>query len=180
MNLKLHKLARTTPAIRKEIQTSTLTYKELREKYGISYDTIYKWRKRKDTQDRSHTRHNLLSKIDQTGEILIKELRESLELSLDDITEVMRRCIDKTLSRGAVYRCLKRLGLSKRPQKAGEDSPQRFDPESRPGYIHMDVKYLTKLQKKRTYVYAAIDRATRYVYVEGPGNVNKNVFFRKI
>ena len=37
-----------------------------------------------------------------------------------------------------------------------------------PGFVHVDVKYLPQMpdQDQRTYLFAAIDRATRWVYVE--------------
>ena len=61
---------------------------------------------------------------------------------------------------------MKRCGVAKRPPGAGLATPQRFETTTEPGYIHMDVKYLTKLRGKRSYVYVAIDRLTRYVYAE--------------
>jgi len=40
--------------------------------------------------------------------------------------------------------------------------------EYAPGFVHADVKYLPQLpdQDQRTYLFAAIDRATRWAYVE--------------
>ena len=35
-----------------------------------------------------------------------------------------------------------------------------------PGYIHVDIKYLPKIDGERTYLYVAIDRATRLVFVK--------------
>lgn len=167
MEIKLHKLARTTPAIRKEIQGSDMVAKDLAKKYGVDISTIYKWRKRNDVNDRSHTRHNLLTKFKPEEEEVVKELRVRLGLSIDDITEVVHRCINADISRSAVYRCLKRLGVAKRaPNHAGEAAPKQFEERTTPGYIHMDVKHLTNLAGKRSYVYVAIDRVSRYVYVE--------------
>lgn len=165
MELKLHKLARTTPAIRAEIRQSSLSPKELAKKYNLSMDTIYKWRNRDDVSDRSHKRHNLLSSLSAIDEEIVIELRTKLDLSLDDITEVMRRCINPSLTRSSIYRAMKRCGVVKRA-KASEEKPQRFEKVSQCGYIHMDVKYLTKLDGKRSYLYVAIDRLTRYVYTE--------------
>ena len=36
-----------------------------------------------------------------------------------------------------------------------------------PGYVHVDVKYLPQMQNedKRRYVFVAIDRATRWVFI---------------
>jgi len=117
------------------------------------------------SSDRSHARHNLLTSTSDVEEKLIVELRKALNLSLDDVVEMMQRCVNKDLSRSSIYRCMKRHGVAKRPQEAGVASHSAFDEESC-GFIHMDVKYLTKLSDKRSYVYVAIDRATRYVYIE--------------
>lgn len=93
MQVRIHKLARTTPAIRQEIQSSNLSYRELSSTYKISLDTVYKWKKRKSIQDKTHTRHNLLSSVNQREEAIIAELRTKVGLSIDDITQVRQRCI---------------------------------------------------------------------------------------
>ena len=47
------------------------------------------------------------------------------------------------------------------------DKPQVgvFEPAS-VGFIHIDLKHLPALQRRKSYAFVAIDRATRYVYVE--------------
>lgn len=164
--LVLHKNARTTPAIRAEIAKSDLSYRKIAEKYNVSLDTVVKWKKRTDVYDRSHARHNTLSSLSPVEEEIVVELRSRLGLSIDDITEVMNRCVNDKLTRSSIYRAMKRCGVAQREQKAGGAASQRFEEVTTPGYIHMDVKYLTKLQGKRSYLYVAIDRVTRYVYAE--------------
>ena len=46
MLIALHKHARTTPAVRAEIAASTETAPVLAQRYGISEQTVYKWKKR--------------------------------------------------------------------------------------------------------------------------------------
>lgn len=41
-----------------------------------------------------------------------------------------------------------------------------FTTETPAGFIHLDLKYLPPLHRKRYYAYVAIDRATRFVHVE--------------
>ena len=55
MQITLHKNARTTPAIRKEIQASTLSSNILAAKYGIRKATVLKWKNRTSIEDGSHT-----------------------------------------------------------------------------------------------------------------------------
>jgi transposase InsO family protein len=129
--------------------------------------TIYKWKKRESTQDKSHTRHNLLSSVSEREEAIISELRTKVGLSVDGITRVMQECINPKLSRSAIYRAMKRCGVNRLPE-ADKNQPhsQPFETVTEYGHIHMDVKYLPKLEGIRSYLYVAIDRMTRYVYAE--------------
>lgn len=167
MKITLHKLARTTPAIRAEIRASNLTGPELAKKFNVSLLTVYKWKNRESIEDRSHIRHNLNSSISATEEEIICELRLKLGLSIDDITEVMKRCIRPEIARSSIHRAMVRRGVTKKEKDASESiSRKNFEEVTQCGYIHMDVKYLTKLDGKRSYLYVAIDRLTRYVYAE--------------
>ena len=167
--LILHKNARTTPAIRMEIAKSELSYRKIAKKYNISLDTVVKWKKRSNVNDKSHRRNNINSSLNAVEEEIVKELRGRIGLSLDDITEIVNRCINPKLTRSSIYRTIRRCGVVKGALSATEKTPQlvgKFDAVSEYGYIHMDVKYLTKLGDKRSYLYVAIDRVTRYVYAE--------------
>ena len=55
MLIALHKNARTTPAVRAEIAASSETAPVLAQRYGITEQTVYKWKKREVFGDRSHT-----------------------------------------------------------------------------------------------------------------------------
>ncbi len=59
MLISLHRQATTTPKIRAVIQASTEPAWMVAERYGISEQTVWKWRKRDSTHDRSHTPHLL-------------------------------------------------------------------------------------------------------------------------
>jgi transposase InsO family protein len=165
MELKLHKNARTTPRIRGEIRTSTLSMRELAAKYNISVQTVHKWKHRELTTDAANIKGNLGQSTCLEEEILIIRLRKDLELSVSDISTVMREVVNPSLRRSSIYRCLKRYGLNRKP-KIVRPKPGVFPPESKCGFIHMDLKQLTKLHKQGSYVFVAIDRATRYVYAE--------------
>ena len=93
MEIKLHKLARTTPAIRKIFQESTESATVLVHRYGISQVTVYKWRRAKTIYDGSHTRKKLGQSQTPMEEELIKEMRLTARLSQSDVIEVMKRCL---------------------------------------------------------------------------------------
>lgn len=165
MMMRLHKLATTTPATRAYIQKSKAPASELVRELGVSYNTIARWRNRNEVADRSHRPHRLSISLTAEEERLVVELRQSLALSLDDIVEVLQRCVSPELSRSAVHRCLQRHGISARPAKPAD--PRRvFDTDTPAGFIHVDLKYLSRLENKAAYAFVAIDRATRFVYVE--------------
>ena len=169
----LHANATTTPKVRAEIQASSDPVAVLALRYGVSETTIRRWRGRTGTEDRSHVRHNLGQATSPVEEAIIAELRTVAGLSLDDITEVMNRCVNAKLSRGSVWRALRRAGLSRGQRRGaapgpGADSPaksQRFE-DAAFGFVHVDLKYLAKLGGRGEFVFVAIERKTRFVWVE--------------
>jgi len=167
MQIKLHANARTTPKTRAYIQNSPLSVTKLAQELGVNETTIRKWKDRSSINDRSHTRHNLNQSTTCEEEEIIIELRQKVGLSLDDITEVIHRCVNPKLSRSSLYRCLKRRDAMKRQDEPGSSTSltQKFD-DTPCGYVHIDLKHLTKLNKKPAFVFVAIERMTRFVYVE--------------
>ena len=164
MELNLHANATTTPKTRAYIQRSRKSVAELAAELGVSETTIYRWRDRTTVEDRSHRPHNLMTSLSAIEERAVCELRTSLQLPLDDIVEVMQRCINAKLSRSAIHRCLQRNGIS-RLAKPDKPKAGTFETASI-GFIHIDLKHLPALQRRASYAFVAIDRATRYVFVE--------------
>lgn len=165
MDVKLHANATTTPKVRAYIQASSASVAELAGELGVHETTIRRWRSRTTVTDRSHRPHRLATSLSEVEERLVCELRTSLGLSLDDIVEVMHRCVNPKLSRSAIHRTLKRHAISKSPPPQAA-KPGRFETDRPLGFIHLDVKHLKRLARKPAYVFVAIDRATRYVYAE--------------
>ena len=165
MELKLHANATTTPKTRAYIQASNASVAELAAELGLSESTVRRWRNRKSVHDRSHTPKRLAISLSDVEERLVCELKCNLELSLDDIVEVMHRCVNPNLSRSAIYRCLKRHGIASRMREP-RVAPGHFDVDQPFGFIHVDIKHLPPLLRQKAYVFVAIDRATRFVYLE--------------
>ncbi len=59
MLVRLHSQATTTPKIRAAIKASADPAWMVGERYGISEQTVLKWRHRDSVEDRSHTPHRL-------------------------------------------------------------------------------------------------------------------------
>ena len=127
MDLKLHANATTTPKTRAYIQASTASVADLAIELGVNESTVRRWKGRTSVADRSHVPHQLKTSLSATEEQLVVALRQELELSLDDIVEVMRRCCNDALSRSAIHRCLQRHGISQRPLSA-KPAVGRFEP----------------------------------------------------
>ena len=164
MELRLHANATTTPKTRAYIQRSKAPVAVLAAELGVGEKTIRRWRARSSVADRSHTPKRLAISLGATEERLVLELRKVLALPLDDIVEVMRRCVNPKLSRSAIHRCLRRHGVSARPKPA-KPPTGNFETAS-VGFVHVDLKHLTRLDGKPSFVFVAIDRATRFVHIE--------------
>ena len=176
MSATIHSNARTTPVIRQEIQSAPphVTNASLARKYGLTKHTVSKWRNRVGVEDGSHRPHKLHTTLSEAQEAIVLSLRELLLLSLDDLLVIAREFLNPNLSRSALDRCLRRHGVSNLKellrQREGnpQGSPSKTFKDYLPGFIHIDVKYLPQMQDEasRRYLFVAIDRATRWVYLE--------------
>ena len=94
-------------------------------------------------------------------------LRTQLLLPLDDLLAVVRDFIEPAMSRSALDRLLSRRGHSRLPAPNPPDSERKPFKAYEPGYVHVNEKYLPQMQDedKRRYVFVAIARATRWVFI---------------
>ena len=167
MLIALHKNATTTPATRAAIRVATRTDAELARQFAVSIDTVRKWRSRDSVLDVSHTAHRLQTTLNAAQEELVIHLRTSLLLPLDDLLAVVREFIEPSMSRSALDRLLRRRGHSRLPKPAAPSLATKPFKDYVPGYVHIDVKYLPQMadESARRYVFVAIDRATRWVFI---------------
>lgn len=167
MLISLHKNATTTPAIREAIQKATGSDYELARQFNVTRDTIRRWRKRTSVQDGSHTAHRLQTTLNAAQEELVIYLRTQLLLPLDDLLAVIKEFIEPDMSRSALDRLLRRRGHSRLPVPEKAPSASKPFKSYVPGFLHVDVKYLPQMadETSRRYVFVAIDRATRWVFI---------------
>lgn len=173
MNIRLHANATTTPRIRAYIQQSKRSTAELARQLNISESTVRSWRQRDFVHDRSHTPHRLQTTLTPAQEAVVVELRKTLRLPLGDLLVVTREFINEAVSQSGLHRCLVRHGVGKLSdldtvETAGEEKPAKTFKDYEPGFIHVDIKYLPQMPDEscRRYLFVAIDRATRWVYLE--------------
>ena len=173
---QVHPMARTTPRTRTEIKASTGSLSAVANRYNITVATVRKWKGREHAQDRSHRPHRLCTTLTVGQEMLVVELRRTLLLPLDDLLAVTREFINADVSRSGLGRCLKRHGVSElknlQPEVQGEPKVLKTFKDYEPGFLHIDIKYLPQMpdESHRRYLYVAIDRATRWVYMRSYRN----------
>jgi hypothetical protein len=71
MQVSLHKNARTTSVIRRELQASSEPTSVLAERYSLSPITVRKWRARDRSEDASHRSHTLHTNLSTAQEALV-------------------------------------------------------------------------------------------------------------
>lgn len=171
--LQIHPNARTTPVTRTEIARSSEPSGTLAKRYGVSTETIRKWRKRgvADCQDHSARPHHLPWRATEEERAVVCAVRQSTNFPLDDLTFVVTHFLPH-LNRDSIWRILRSEGLSRRrPPVASQ--PTRGQGVFRDydlGFIHIDIKHLPKLQtadgeRRKRYLFVAIDRRSRSVHL---------------
>ena len=176
MNIKLHVKARTTPAVRAEIQAlKHLSNAEIARRFNISFPTAKRWKEAEDgVHDRSHCPHRIKATLSPAQEAVVVLIREKLRIGLDDLLAVVKEFIEPKMSRSALDRMLRRhkvpslKALAMAEKERGETPPGKGFKDYEPGFIHMDIKYLPKLEGEasRRYLFVAIDRCTRWVFTK--------------
>jgi len=156
-----HSNAKTNINIRQQIQTSESSNEDNATRFGVSAQTVSKWKNREFTSDLSSRPHNIKYGLSELEEALVLCLRSAVWVPLDEIYESLLE-YNPDISRSAVYRFLVRENLSRVPVEV-KDKAKKFK-EYDPGFLHIDVTYLPKLDGKKTYLFVAIDRATRLMY----------------
>ena len=76
-------------------------------RYGVTLDTIYRWRGRTSFHGRPHTAHQLATTWTPAQEAVAVELRRMLLLPLDDLLAVTREFLNPDVSRSGLDRCLR-------------------------------------------------------------------------
>ena len=169
-----HGSATTTAAVRRAIQHSQASLRTLAARYGINPKTVAKWRKRTSTADRrtgpKDPRSTVLSVED---EAVIFAFRRHTLLPLDDCLYALQPTIPH-LTRSALHRCLQRHGISRLPEVEG-DKPLRAKFKRYPlGYFHLDIAEV-HTQEGRLYLLVAIDRTSKFAFIELHEKVTRRV-----
>lgn len=156
----LHGSAKTTHAIRAELQRSKAPTATLARRYGINEKTVRKWRSRRGVEDDAmgpkERRGTVLSALEEAA---IVSLRVQARLPLDDVYIALKDVIPH-LSRSSLHRCLQRHGISRLP-KADHKKPKRFK-SCEIGYFHIDIAEL-RYECGKAFLFVAVERTSKIV-----------------
>lgn len=107
MEIKLHANATTTPRIRRYLQQSDKSDRELASELGISVTTVRRWRNREQVADR-HTTPKVIHKVMRQEQIaLVNALRDVTAAPLDELLQLVNEGLGIRVSRATLNRYLK-------------------------------------------------------------------------
>ena len=166
MEQVLHGSARTTPAIRQLLQTSTASTASLARQYGLNEKTVRKWRNRPSTQDAPMGPKAPVSTVLTAAEAAAACLfRQHMQLGLDDCLYTLQDTIPH-LTRSALHRLFKRHGISRLPEEAQPVPAEKKKFKDYPiGYFHLDFAELHTAEGKH-YLFVAVDRTSKLAFAE--------------
>jgi transposase InsO family protein len=162
-----HANARTNVQQRQRVRQSREPYRLQAKQLGVSVATVAKWKGRATPRDRTSRPHRVHKALPPAAAPLLRWMRQDWLVDLDTVWLALRQTVFPQLSRSAVYRALVRLQLHQlhalRPQARRRRGKFRACP---PGFLHVDIFYLPRLDGTRRYLFVAIDRATRLLTMQ--------------
>jgi len=161
MGQVLHGSAKTTHAVRAELQRSQASVAQLAKRFGINEKTVIKWRDRPSVEDLpmgpKERRSSVLSAMEEAA---IVALRVQARLPLDDVFIALKDVIPH-LTRSSLHRCLQRHGISRLPM-ADREKPKKFK-NYEIGYFHIDIAEL-RYDGGKGFLFVAVDRTSKLVF----------------
>jgi len=138
------------------------TYEEIKENLWIWSDRTIAKRALSDTiESKSSAPINPNYKYKFEDLLKLFCVRKYLWLNIDDSVEYLKEKNNIDIPRSTVWYRNKLRGLSvKEKEKNGKF--KEYDP----WFLHIDITYWPKIHWKKLYIYVAIDRATRLIYIE--------------
>ncbi|MCF8580635.1 XRE family transcriptional regulator [Enterobacter ludwigii] len=145
MEIKLHANATTTPRIRRYLQQSDKSDRELAVELGISVTTVRRWRNREQVSD-NHTTPKVIHKAMRQEQVaLVNTLRDILGAPLDELLLLVNDVLGIPVSRATLNRYLKPASATqkgaplqgKKALKAGI-VPHQLELHHLPLSLHMD------------------------------------------
>ena len=172
MGQVLRASATTTEVVRRAIQHSQASLRDLAKRFGINQKTVAKWRRRASVSDLpTGPREPKSTMLTVEDEAIIVAFRRHTPLSLDDCLHSLQATIPH-LTRSSPHRGLQRHGISRLPEVEG-DKPAKKKFKSYPiGYFHVDIAQAQAAEGK-PHLYVAIDRTSKFAFVQLVAQANR-------
>src|SRR6266699_1958167 len=152
----LHGSATTTEAIRRAIQRSQESLRTVAKRHGINPKTVAKWRKRSFVADLpTGPKRPSSTVLSIEEEAIVVAFRRHTLLPLDDCLYALQATIPH-LTRSSLHRCLKRHGISRLPQIAGDKTTRKPFKRYPIGYFHLDIAEV-RTEEGKLYLFVAVD-----------------------
>src|SRR6202171_6547249 len=159
----LHGGATTTEAVRRAIQRSQESLRALAMRHGINPKTVAKWKKRGSVADLPTGPRQPASTVLSIGEeAIILAFRRHTLLPLDDCLYALQATVPR-LTRSSLHRCLKRHGISRLPEIAGDKAKKKPFKRYPIGYFHIDIAEV-RTGEGKLYLFVAIDRTSKFAF----------------
>ena len=157
----LHKRARTTEEVRREIRLSKESLIKTAKRFNVNPKTIAKWRNREDTKDLPMGPKKIKSTVlSEAEEEAIVTFRKITGLPLDDVLYSLQESIPH-LTRSSLHRCLKRYNCSVLPKAETIITTQKKKFKDYPiGYFHIDIAEVRTAEGK-LYLYGVLGKKVR-------------------
>jgi len=139
--------------------------KELAARHGLNHKTVAKWRKRAFVQDAPMGTKTVRSTVlSPEEEAIVVAFRRHTLLPLDDCLYALQATLPN-LTRSSLYRCLKRHGISRLPEIAG-DKPAKQPFKRYPiGYFHIDIAEV-RTDEGKLHLFVAVDRTSKFAFAQ--------------
>jgi transposase InsO family protein len=165
MGQVLHGCAKTTHAVRAELQRSKASVAALAERFGINPKTVLKWRKRASVEDSrmgpKDARSTVLTPLEEAA---IIAFRQQTRLPLDDVLFALQPQIPH-LTRSSLHRLLERHGISRLPKDASTTAEKKRFKSYPIGFFHIDICEV-RCEEGKLFLFVAIDRTSKFAYAE--------------
>jgi len=132
--------------------------------FCVSRQTIAKWYKRDFTSDKSSKPNNIHYSMTEEQKEFVKGVHSNMQYSIEQLHDFTSK-MGINASKSTIYRCIKE-NIKPAKQKIKSNIFKIYEP----GFIHIDVTYLPKIDKTKKYLFVAIDRATRTMFYYLYGN----------
>ena len=159
-----HRNAKTNRHLRRLIQTSPKSIRQLAQELSLSPTTVWKWKHADRLENLSTRPKTIYYRLTKLEERILIKIRRHLRLPVTECVSLLTAYLPQ-LTLSTAYRVLAKYHLSVLPQPFRTTG--KF-PQYLPGFFHIDLAYLPVLGDRTTrkYLLVGIDRTTKLIFLK--------------